>query len=131
VCLLEHDSAEEGKGLTTRLAKGENAAPEIYQKRHGNCTAHCGADDRIMSIPVTHALTVCRMIHQEAALMPYQENEFEVGEFGAFETFIEGLRPQQSRAIKYVTIQFSVYIACMKGLGYFVRTPIILCSPTL
>ena len=53
------------------------------------------------------ALLTCRQVHREAALLPMQENTFQLRSVDVLKVFMDHLMPAQSRAIQRLNIVFS------------------------
>lgn len=78
---------------------------EGYLSRHRNCTlARLPSSEKAFGPLNLSALKVCRQIHQEAALLPYQENSFAFLRLIDVESFVKALIPTQARAIRDVVL---------------------------
>lgn len=71
---------------------------ERYSSLHSNCASPVRLESLV------HLTRVCRQIHQEAALLPFADNEFSFSSMIALETFLKAIVPSQARALQTILV---------------------------
>lgn len=74
-----------------------------YEDRHQKCQLW-GPCTRPLDDLHLGVLQVCRQIHQEAALLPYQDNTFSTWDPDSLTMFLKVLLPAQARAIRSIVL---------------------------
>ncbi|KAK5134477.1 hypothetical protein LTR08_006394 [Meristemomyces frigidus] len=98
------------RGPLLPMVCGLQASPEeeaLECKRDNNTVAHptyLEAHQDCTQLLKLSMLRVCRQVHQEAALLPFQENDFVFFSFGDLKCCIEKLLPAQSKALHSITL---------------------------
>ncbi|KAK5134478.1 hypothetical protein LTR08_006395 [Meristemomyces frigidus] len=83
----EEEARERKRGTTPQQSP-------YYRAAHGGCTERVSLS----------LLQVCRQIHQEAALLHYQENDFTFASFAHLSDFLRSLIPAQAKAIESIAV---------------------------
>ena len=103
-------AAEVSDDETARMIKEHNKgddAPEwfaTFDVRHQHCSFWSyNAQARGSGLSL-RALAVCRQIHQEAALLPYQRNTFSFDSLNSVAPFLQSLYSAQAHAIESISL---------------------------
>ena len=103
-------------GNSQKASQAEVPSCYAYYARHSQCTdlLKCAQEKRVThSLPMS-LIRVCRDIHREAALIPYSNNTFALGNIAELELFIKkSLLVPQRAAIK--TLQIYGHMALGPG----------------
>lgn len=114
VCLREETEQDDAGWLKTRV-KHETAATEqpSYDARHSSCKVRCSSakEPRVPKEATTDKMNLglllsCRQIHNEACLLPYQNNTFSFVSIIDLEAFISHLVPTQVAAVEHLSFLF-------------------------
>lgn len=100
VCIADLDDHEDAQHIKAKHSEEHDS----YWVRH----KACGSRQKLVRTAdmqlATNILQVCREIHAEAALIPFQDNTFSFSEMGAVEPFLREIVPAQARAIQAITL---------------------------
>lgn len=88
--------------------RGDGDEHESWDIRHEDChfTESSHSETQRLSLGL---LGVCRQIHAEAALLPFQENVFSFQDFNELSNFMQLLNPSQVRAVQHLNIPMLDY----------------------
>lgn len=114
VCLREEEEQADADWLKTRV-KQETAATEqpSYDMRHADCKVRCSSakEPKVRKEAKTDKMNLgllltCRQIHNEACLLPFQNNTFSFVSIIDLEAFISHLIPTQVAAVEHLSFLF-------------------------
>ncbi|KAK3624342.1 hypothetical protein LTR56_021060 [Elasticomyces elasticus] len=131
ICQVPNDDEDAAEHITHHNElDGSPDRFEIYRSRHQQCSGS-GTVKRT-SLPMA-ALQTCRQVHEEAALLPFQRNEFSCALI-TLGPFLQSLFQSQARAIESVTLHcrhpyrtitlkklVKAKLKALKALTYFVE----------
>ncbi|KAK5741470.1 hypothetical protein LTR17_003905 [Elasticomyces elasticus] len=103
VCQVPNSDKEISEQITRHNElDGSTQCFQSYWDRHRHCYA--GGATKKATLPMA-VLRTCRQIHQEAALLPFQLNEFSFSQLENLAPFLQSLFQAQARAIESLILQ--------------------------